>query len=122
MTAQALERRTIYTQRKAQGCCPRCGKKAKKNSKYIFCEDCRAFFRNYNSEISENLNQVRKERYDERKENNQCPRCGKKLGKKYTNIICEVCLEKQYKYNYGKKRPKKETKKTRATGTKSKRK
>jgi len=104
MPTNSVEKRTVYLQRKEQGCCPRCGKKVRKNSKYIYCEDCRAFFRNYNSEMSESLNETRKARYDERKENKQCPRCGKKLGKKYTKTICETCLEKQYAYNYGKKR------------------
>jgi uncharacterized Zn finger protein (UPF0148 family) len=105
MPVKKSERRIIYLQRKEQGCCPRCGNKVRKNSRYIFCEDCRAFFRNYNKEISENLNEIRKARYDERKENRQCPRCGKYLGKKYGKIICLKCLEKQYKYNYGKDRP-----------------
>jgi len=107
MPTKTSDKRTVYLQRKAEGCCPRCGKKLKKNSRFIYCDDCRAFFRNYNSGISESLNETRKERYAERKENHLCPRCGIKLGKKYTKTICETCLEKQYTYNYGKKSTKK---------------
>ena len=110
MPTKTAERRVVYLQRKKQGCCPRCGKKMRKNSKFIYCDDCRLFFRNYNKEISETLNKVRKDRYDERKENRQCPRCGKRLGKKYTKIICVTCLDKQYQYNYGKSKPKKSKK------------
>jgi len=104
MASKVTKRRVIYLQRKEQGYCPRCGKKTRKNSKYTYCDGCRAFFRNYNESISKTLNKIRKARYDERKENGQCPRCGKKLGKKYNNIICLSCLDKQYKYNYGKSR------------------
>jgi len=107
MPAKKTEKQIVYLQRKKNGCCPRCGVKVRKNSKFIYCEDCRAFFRDYNNRISDTLHTVRKARYDERKENNQCPRCGKSLGKKYKRTICLSCLEKQYEYNYGKKRPKK---------------
>ena len=93
------ERRKIYLQRKKSGCCPRCGSKKKKSSKFIYCEDCRAFFRNYNQEISDSINKLRRAKYKQRKKNNQCPRCGKKLGKRYDKIICPTCLEKQYSYN-----------------------
>jgi Zn finger protein HypA/HybF involved in hydrogenase expression len=104
MPVLASERRVIYLQRKKSGCCPRCGNKVKKSSKFIFCDDCRAFFRGYNQEISESINEDRRAKYNKRKKNNQCPRCGVKLGKKYDKKICPECLEKQYKYNYGKKR------------------
>jgi len=107
MPSKNKERTALYLQRKKEGCCPRCGGRKKKNSKFIFCDDCRAFFRNYNKSISEDLNEARKSRYDERKENHQCPRCGKKLVKSYKKTMCLACLEKQYKYNYGTKRPKK---------------
>ena len=106
MPNKASERRVIYQERKEKGYCPRCGTKVGKRSGYIYCEDCRDFFRSYNREISDTLNEARKERYDERKAKKQCPRCGKALGKKYEKTICTKCLEKQYKYNYGKARPK----------------
>jgi len=105
MPAKASERKVVYNQRKEEGYCPRCGNKVGKRSKFIFCEDCRAFFRNYSNERADNLNETRKARYDERKEKRLCPRCGKRLGKKYKKTICPACLEKQYNYNYGKKRP-----------------
>ena len=98
MPVLASERRVVYLKRKKSGCCPRCGSKKRKNSKFIYCDDCRAFFRNYNQEISESINKTRRAKYKQRKKNNQCPRCGKKLGKKYKNIICSECLGKQYKY------------------------
>jgi len=99
MPAKATERRITYNQRKEQGLCPRCGAKIKKKGKFIFCDDCRAFFRNYNYEYSENINELRKNRYEERKQLHQCPRCGKKLGKKYKKIMCQTCLDKNHKYN-----------------------
>jgi uncharacterized Zn finger protein (UPF0148 family) len=111
MPAEPSERRKIYLKRKKSGCCPRCGEKIKKNSKYKHCEACREFFRNYNREISERLSKNRRMQYSNRKKKNCCPRCGKPLGKKYDKIICPVCLEKQYNYNYGKKRTKKSPKK-----------
>jgi Zn finger protein HypA/HybF involved in hydrogenase expression len=104
MAAKASERKIVYAQRKEKGNCPRCGNKTGKKSKYIYCDDCRAFFRNYNKERAGDLNKTRKALYDERKEKKLCPRCGKHLGKKYKKTICPVCLEKQYEYNYGKKR------------------
>jgi len=113
MPTDTSERRVIYNQRKKKGYCPRCGNKTGKNSKFIYCDDCREFFRNYNKKVSKTLNKLRKAKYDERKENNQCPRCGKKLGKRYTKTICPVCLEKQYNYNYGSKKTTKKKKTTR---------
>jgi len=107
MPAENSERRVLYTKRKKRGECPRCGKKLKKGYKYSFCDDCREFFRDYNKKSAKIINKTRKARYEDRKDNNQCPRCGKKLAKGYKKIICISCLEKQYKYNYGKKRPKK---------------
>ena len=107
MPAQNSERRGVYLQRKKEGYCPRCGSKKSKSEKFIYCSDCRAFFRNYNKENSEDINSIRKDRYDERKNSGQCPRCGVKLGKKYKNIICVDCLEKQYGYYSGKAKPKK---------------
>jgi len=109
MPTEASERRIIYLQRKERGYCPRCGNKVRKNSKFTYCEDCRSFFRDYNKKVSKSLNKMRKARYDERKENKQCPRCGKNLGKKYKNIFCSTCLEKQYRYNYGKNKLKSKT-------------
>jgi ssDNA-binding Zn-finger/Zn-ribbon topoisomerase 1 len=81
------ERRKTYQKLKKSGCCPRCGKKSKKNSKFIFCDDCRSFFRGYFNEVSDEINETRKARYDKRKKDNQCPRCGVPLGKKYTKTI-----------------------------------
>ncbi|MDR0441960.1 MAG: hypothetical protein LBH44_00975 [Treponema sp.] len=107
MPTKVAKKRIIYRQRKGEGCCPRCGKKQKKSSKFIYCDACRAFFRNYNRKISESINEIRKEKYERRKDAGQCPRCGKSLGKKYGNTICKKCLEKQYQYNYGKAKQKK---------------
>jgi len=104
MATEPKERRKIYLERKESGCCPRCGVKVKKSSKFIYCEDCRGFFRNYNKEHSEDINETRKTLYEQRKENGCCPRCAKRLGKRYKNIICSECLEQQYEYNNRKKR------------------
>jgi Zn finger protein HypA/HybF involved in hydrogenase expression len=104
MSVEATERRAIYLKRKKSGCCPRCGSKIKKNSGFIYCDDCRGFFRNYNQEISESINKDRRTKYNKRKKNNECPRCGVKLGKKYDKTICPKCLGKQYEYNYGKRK------------------
>jgi len=114
MSEEALKRKVLYQKRRKSGCCPRCGKKRSKTSKYIFCDDCRAFFRGYNQEISETINKDRRAKYNKRKKNNECPRCGKKLPKTYNKKICPKCLEKQYEYNYGKKKKpaKKAVKKT----------
>jgi len=110
MPVDKSERRVIYSQRKEKGVCPRCGAKLRKGYRFSYCEDCRAFFRGYNNSISDSINKVRKDRYNLRKKKNLCPRCGKPLGKKYDKTICEECLEKQYKYNYGKDRVKKSEK------------
>jgi Zn finger protein HypA/HybF involved in hydrogenase expression len=104
MPSSPAERRKIYLKRKKNGCCPRCGQKVKKNSKFTFCDSCRLFFRGYFSEVSDEINEVRKARYNNRKKNNLCPRCGTPLGLKYTKTICKKCLNKQYEYNYGAKR------------------
>jgi hypothetical protein len=44
------------------------------------------------------VNKKRREKYAERKEENRCPRCGKKLrSKKY--ILCKNCLSQAREYN-----------------------
>ena len=106
------ERRKTYIKRKKSGCCPRCGQKLKKTGKFIFCDDCRGFFRGYFNSVSEEINEARQARYNKRKKNNQCPRCGVALGKKYPKTICKKCLDKQYEYNYGAKRKAKAKPKT----------
>jgi hypothetical protein len=107
MPAEASERRKDYLKRKKSGCCPRCGDKLKKTSKFKYCDSCREYFREYNSKISKVLNKARKALYEKRKKMKCCPRCGISLGKKYDKTICVTCLDKQYKYNYSKSRPKK---------------
>ena len=107
MPTDKSERRIIYLERKERGYCPRCGIKKKKTEKYIYCDNCRAFFRKYNKENSESINEKRKNRYNQRIERKKCPRCGKYLNKKYEKKKCPKCLEKQYKYNYGEARLKK---------------
>ena len=106
MLSESAERRKKYLQRKKGSLCPRCGSKIKKTSKFIYCDDCREYYRNYNREISETQKEQRRERYAELKEKKCCPRCGKFMGKKSVNILCTACLNKQYKYNYGKNRKK----------------
>ena len=98
MPAEKRDRRIDYNQKKESGFCPRCGARMGKRENYTYCSSCREFFRNYNKARADLINETRKIRYDERKENGQCPRCGKTLGKRYKNIICEACLEKQYSY------------------------
>ena len=107
MPTEASERRITYLKRRKRGCCPRCGVKKNKGEKFIYCKDCRAYFRGYNEDVSDKTNKLRRKKYNLRKKNNQCPRCGTKLGKRYEKTLCVTCLEKQYKYNYRKKRPKK---------------
>ena len=101
MPHDSSERRKIYNQRLESGICPRCGGKKAKGYKFVYCDDCRLYFRNYNNEQSEKLNETRKIKYNQRKMNRQCPRCGKKLLKRYKKTICAECLEKQYSYNQG---------------------
>ena len=105
MPTEPSERRIAYHKQLKLGYCPRCKAKKKKKDKFTYCEDCRSYFRSYNDDISVRLNKKRKIKYNLRKKNNQCPRCGKKLGKRYPKIICPLCLEKQYKYNSGKNKP-----------------
>ena len=105
--ATPSERKKTYQQRKEEGLCPRCGGKRKKAGRYVFCDDCRAFYRKYNEKISEEIKKQRKKKYALRVKNRECPRCGKKLGKNYPNKICRPCLVIRYSYSSGKKRPKK---------------
>ena len=118
MPSLPSERRKTYIKRKKSGCCPRCGQKVKKTSKFIFCDDCRGFFRGYFNSVSDEINEARQARYNKRKKNNQCPRCGVALGKKYPKTICKKCLDKQYEYNYGGKRKAKDKSKPAAKVTK----
>jgi Zn finger protein HypA/HybF involved in hydrogenase expression len=104
MLVESARKKEVYHGRREQGNCPRCGIKVKKSSKYIMCEDCRLFFREYTKKHKESINETRKALYDARKEKRKCPRCGISLGKKYKKTICPECLEKQYKYNTGKER------------------
>jgi NMD protein affecting ribosome stability and mRNA decay len=94
MPAKLSERRAQYQQRKKQGLCPRCGAKVKKSSPFKYCDDCRSYFRDYVNAISEKVGIARKKKYDLRKKLHQCPRCGKKLGKRYSKIMCPDCLAK----------------------------
>jgi len=111
MPAEPAKRKKTYLKRKKSGLCPRCGNKVKKSSKYTLCDNCREFFREYNREIAETQKETRRKRYAELKEKNCCPRCGIYIGKKSSNTICPKCLDKQYKYNTGKSRSKKQVKK-----------
>jgi hypothetical protein len=44
------------------------------------------------------VNKERREKYAARKDENRCPRCGKKLrSQKY--VLCKVCLGKAKEYN-----------------------
>jgi len=104
---EAPERKKIYRKRLKSGLCPRCGGKIKKSSPYKTCDSCREFYRNYQSENSASVQEARRERYRQRKEKNLCPRCGVFVGKKSKTTLCPKCLDKQYQYNNGVKRPKK---------------
>ena len=104
MPVEPVKRRKSYQKNKKQGYCPRCGIKKKKTDTFVYCKDCRGYFRDYNEGISAKVNKARKSKYKLRIKNNQCPRCGIKLGKRYPKKLCVTCLDKQYKYNYGKKR------------------
>jgi len=97
MPTNNKERRLIYKERKNQGFCPRCGQKKRKSDKNSYCEDCREYFRDYNYENADIINQARQDLYHQRKKNNQCPRCGKKIDSRYENIICRNCLAKANK-------------------------
>ena len=46
----------------------------------------------------EEINEKRRERYAERKESGQCPRCGKKL-RSVKLTLCKDCLERAREYN-----------------------
>ncbi|MCL2276658.1 MAG: hypothetical protein FWC21_02045 [Treponema sp.] len=100
-------RKKNYHKRLKSGLCPRCGGKVKKSSPYKTCDKCREFYRNYQRQNSDTVQELRRERYEERKDNNLCPRCGVSVGKKSKTTLCSKCLDKQYVYNTGAKRPKK---------------
>jgi len=104
---EAKEKKKIYHTRLRGGLCPRCGGKVKKSSPYKTCDTCREFYRNYQRENTETVNDLRRERYEQRKKKGLCPRCGVPVGKKAKNFICDKCLKKQYKNESGAKRPKK---------------
>jgi len=106
MTEPSIRKKT-YHKRLKGGLCPRCGGKVKKSSPYKTCDDCREFYRNYQRENTESVQELRRERYEERKKKGLCPRCGVFVGKKAKNFICSKCLKKQYQYNSGGKKPKK---------------
>ena len=103
MPVESKERKAVYKKRKKTGLCPRCGQKKRKTCKFSYCDDCRAFFRNYNQEMSESINEERKSRYEERKRKKQCPRCGTKLLRGYKKIMCALCLKKNKK-NYSQRK------------------
>jgi len=107
MPTEPLERKKNYLKRKKSGLCPRCGGSVKKNSKFVFCDDCREYYRGYNREASDSIQEARRERYEQRKAKGCCPRCGVFVGKKADKVLCDKCLNKQYKYNSGTERPKK---------------
>ena len=107
MPVKASERRIIYQGRKDRGECPRCGTKVDSPDSYTYCEACRAFFRGYHQENAESINGVRRTRYSQRRNKKRCPRCGAALHNRYRKTLCVNCLEKQYQYNAGKERPKK---------------
>jgi ribosomal protein S27AE len=104
MPAEASERRKIYLERKERGYCPRCGNKIRGRIKTAYCEDCKAYFSQYNKENAEAINKRKRDRSIERKQERKCPRCGEALAKGYGKILCVTCLEKMYTYNTGKKR------------------
>ncbi|MDR0463516.1 MAG: hypothetical protein LBG94_00195, partial [Treponema sp.] len=79
----------------------------KKSSPYKTCDSCREFYRNYQNLNSETVQELRRERYEQRKKKGLCPRCGVSVGKKSKTTLCPACLDKQYLYNNGYKRPKK---------------
>jgi len=110
MATEPAERRKEYLKRKKAGLCPRCGQKIKKTSKFKMCDDCREYYREYNEQIAESVQEARRERYELRKTKGCCPRCGIFVGKRAKNILCPSCLKKQYKYNNAGK-PKKTVKK-----------
>ena len=95
------ERKKTYHKRLKGGLCPRCGGKVKKSSPYKTCDSCREFYRNYQRDNTETVNELRRERYEQRKKKGLCPRCGVPVGKKAKNFICEKCLKKQYKNESG---------------------
>jgi len=104
---EPAERKKTYHKRLKGGLCPRCGGKVKKSSPFKTCDNCREFYRNYQRENTEAVQELRRERYEQRKKKGLCPRCGVSVGKKAKTTICSKCLDKQYKYNSGTKRPKK---------------
>jgi len=97
------KRKAIYAERKQTHQCPQCGKKKRKTDGHTFCEDCRAYQRNYRKEKSSRYRDRNRDKkralYAKRKQNHQCPQCGKKLGLRYTKIKCKNCMEKSRQYN-----------------------
>jgi ssDNA-binding Zn-finger/Zn-ribbon topoisomerase 1 len=97
MPAKTGVRKEQYRQRLKEGLCPRCGVKVRKNSRFKYCDGCREYFRDYINASSKEISIVRRKKYALRKKLHQCPRCGKQLGKRYTKIMCPVCLSKANK-------------------------
>ncbi|MCL2094461.1 MAG: hypothetical protein FWH12_09765 [Treponema sp.] len=46
------------------------------------------------------VNEKRRERYADRKDEGRCPRCGKKL-RSFKKILCKACLERAREYAQG---------------------
>jgi ribosomal protein L37AE/L43A len=88
------DRRKNYSKRKKSGCCPRCGKTKSKREKFIYCDDCREYFRDYGNMTSEKTQKKRRAIYKQRKKQGLCPRCGEKKPKNYTKSMCAKCLKK----------------------------
>jgi len=97
----------LYNKRKKSGLCPCCGGKVKKSSPYKHCEECREYYRNYQKENTDAINEIRRSNYEQRKKENLCPRCGVFIGKKSKTTLCPKCLDRQYLIANGKKRPQK---------------
>ena len=102
-------------------------KKKKENTMYVMDAKARAANRErqqkYRETHRDEINEKRRDRYNERIEAGKCPRCGGKVKKGYT--LCENCCEYQADLNkkYAKQRkkaaPKTKTPKTKTVKAKS---
>lgn len=85
-----------YAQRKADGLCVNCGKRAAiPNS--VFCKQCRETHRAANRLCAAQIQ-------SRRRANHECLYCGVKLPPDYYYICCPKCREKQKHYYDRKKR------------------
>jgi ribosomal protein L37AE/L43A len=87
-------RKARYHERIKEHCCPACGKKMRATYKLTYCPDCLVDLNDRQKNVDrDSVNEQRRTRYETRKDDHLCPRCGKKLRATYTATLCKTCLD-----------------------------